>query len=98
MPCKAKVEITSRITIDKLNNVGCFNLLETFLHYIAEDYSSALRTYLNDKSDKESYSHYVKAREFFLSDYFANLTDLCGEDIVSRLDAKILGREYAGSY
>ena len=92
MPRMPKLDNIPRLTIDKLNNDGCFRLLETFLAYIAEDYCSALYAYLNDKSCKESYNHYLRARDFFLSDYFANLTDLCGEDIVSRLDAKVMGR------
>ena len=90
-----------RLTIDKLNNEGCLKLLETFLAYTAEDYTMALRTWLRDKSDKDNYTHYLSIRNFFLSDYFANLTSLDGEAIVSRLDAQVLGRNcptYAGSY
>ena len=81
-----------RLTIDKLNNEGCLKLLETFLAYTAEEYTMALRTWLRDKSDKESYKHYLGTRNFFLSGYFANLTGLDGEAIVSRLDAQVLGR------
>ena len=93
-----KFDNVSRLTIDKLNDDGCFKLLESFLAYMADDYCSALINYLRNKSDKENYNHYLRTRNFFLSDYFTNLTDLCGEDIVSRLDAKIIGRQYAGSH
>lgn len=97
MPRMPKFDSVTRLTIDKLNNDGCFKLLEAFLAYVAEDYRAALRTWMKDRNDKESYEHYLRTREFFLSDYFANLTDLCGEDIVSRLDAEVMVRQYAGS-
>lgn len=90
MPRMPKFDNIPRLTIDKLNNDGCFRLLEAFLKYVAEDYCSALRTFLKDKNDKTSYKHLVSARNFFLSDYFSNLTGLCGEDIVSRLDTKVM--------
>lgn len=81
-----------RLTIDKLNEEGCLKLLEAFLAYTAEEYTMALCNWLKNKGNKDNYKHYLNLRDFFLSDYFANLTNLDGEAIVSRLDAQVLGR------
>lgn len=86
------LERTPRLTIDRLNYDGCYQLLEAFLRYVADDYIASLQTYLKDKNDKKSYEHYINSREFFLSSYFSDLTGLYGEDVISRLDASILGR------
>lgn len=82
----------SRLTIDKLNMDGCFRLLEAFLSYASQEYRLALKTYMKDRNDIRARKYYENTRAFFLSDYFANLTGLCGEDVVSRLDAYVLGR------
>lgn len=81
---------TERLTIDKLNDDGCINLLEAFLVYMSDTYRSALSTFLADKNDKKGYESYKSIRDFFLSDYFTQLTNLKGEDILSRLDKSYL--------
>lgn len=92
MPNKAKMSFAnySRLTIDKLNDDGCINLLEAFLVYMTDNYRSALSTFLADKNDKNGYESYKSIRDFFLSDYFTQLTNLKGEDILYRLDKNYL--------
>lgn len=85
---------TPRLTIDRLHYDGCYKLLETFLKYIADDYCAALRGYLKNKNDKNNREYYISSREFFLSKYFSDLTGLCGEDILSRLDAGVKDGRY----
>lgn len=75
-----------RLTIDKLNNDGCINLLETFLIQLSEDYRCILREFIHNQSDRKLRTTFKKARKFILSDYFALLTGLDGSEILGTLD------------
>ena len=81
-----------RLTIDRLDDEGCLNLLEAFLVSLSEDYRNAMVTFLNDKKDKKSYELLTKLRYFFLSEYFYNLTGLNGKNILSSLDKPFLNK------
>ena len=89
-----KLSNFQRLTIDKLDDEGCLKILEAFVSYAARDYRAAFHSYLDNKRDKNNYYYYIQAREFFLSDYFHDLTGLFGEDILEMLDAGVLRGKY----
>ena len=45
------IDEQDRLTIDRLDDEGCLNLLEAFLMSLSEDYRIAMVTFLNDKKD-----------------------------------------------
>lgn len=79
-----------RLTIDRLNDEGCMNLLTAFVTSLTEEYKNAMAIFLQDKTDKENYKHLVNLREYILSEHFANMTHLDGETILAKLDRPYL--------
>lgn len=77
-----------RLTIDKINDEGCLNLLEMFLSQLAEDYHFILEDFVHHPSDKNVRNNFKKMRRFILSNYFAALTGIEGRDIIGTLDGK----------
>ena len=75
-----------RLTIDKLNTKGCLNLLEAFLREASKSFKTAYLRYLENPHNIDIAEHYMEYRNFFLSDYFSELTCLDGEEIVASLE------------
>ena len=76
-----------RLTIDRLNDEGCFMVLCAMLKQMAKDYRAAFLSHMKDPGDEIVREQYISIREDFLSDYFHDLTRLDGRAIVDRLDA-----------
>lgn len=83
------VNMNDRLTIDKLNNNGCINILSELLRQMTTDFTESYKMYLSDKDDPEVQLNYENVKEEFLSDYFANLTRLNGANIVRKLEAAV---------
>ena len=81
-----------RLTIDDLNYDGCLNLLEAFVHSLSEEYSNALYMFRKYKTDDHREA-LENVREVFLSKYFADLTGLRGDDILSRLEQQYMNKK-----
>ena len=83
------MDIHDRLTADRLNINGCFNILCELLGCMAEEFRFAYRNYLNDQSDIEAYIQYEQIKDEFKSDYFHKLTSLNGNMIVRRLESHV---------
>ena len=77
-----------RLTIDKLNNDGCLNLLATFLEELAKEFCSAYIHHIKEPNDKDRAEHYKNIKKFINSKYFERLTGLTSKDIVENLEYK----------
>lgn len=95
MPNKTKTDISKyeRITIDKLNEKGCMNILGVFMEKVSREYVTALRNFRRDMNDECAREKYVSTRNFICSDYFCALTGLDGSAIADTID-----RNYASTF
>lgn len=75
-----------RLTIDKISNEGCVNVLEAFLGKIGLEYRTALQACCEDPSNETFQERYEDSKNFILSDYFKKLTNLDGEVIIETLN------------
>ena len=75
-----------RLTIDRLNEDGCINMLSYFLKNMSEEFQASYFSYLRDKKNKDALKHYTRMREFYLSDYFTQLTNLDGRMVLQQLE------------
>jgi hypothetical protein len=75
-----------RLTADKLNREGCLRLIEAICVEAAREYLCARWVYRHKPGDPEAEAHYKTCRSFFLSDYFAAITNLDGKAVLDRLD------------
>ena len=78
----------ARLTIDKICDEGCINLLEAFLEALAMEYCSAYTRYTDNPKDTDNIEHYKKVREFIESRYFEKLTGLNSKDIIPTLEGR----------
>ena len=85
---KADFSNMERLTIEKINDDGCLNLLEMFLSQLSEDYRFALDDYMRNQKNKKSKKGFVWLRNFIRSKYFASLTGLDGSEVVNMLDGE----------
>lgn len=88
IPPKVTLENYNRLTIDRLSDEGCLNLLEMFLSLLSEDYRYMLKLYICNQSDPKTRKSFKKIRGLILSDYFALLTGIDGRDVIGTLDGK----------
>ena len=75
-----------RLTIDRISNEGCINILSAFLKYLSIDYKQAYMAYCNEPGNNDRREHYKDLRDFITSDYFCQLTNLIGEDVADTLE------------
>ena len=75
-----------RLTADKICNEGCVNILSAFLKYLSIDYKQAYMAYCNKPHNNDRREHYNDLRDFVTSDYFCQLTNLCGDDVADTLE------------
>lgn len=75
-----------RLTIDRICNEGCVNILEAFLERIGIEYRTALQAWCEEPSNEDFQKRYEESKSFILSDYFKKLTNLDGEAIVEALN------------
>ena len=78
-----------RLTIDKLNDAGCMNMLCAMVKLLARDFRYLHKALMDNPSDTRAYRRYRDCRNVFLSGYFSDLTNLNGMKIVSQLEAEI---------
>lgn len=81
------MDIKDRLTVERLNDSGCINLLGFMLKRMSREFKHSYRGYLLDPSDIKAYMQYRQVRNEFLSEYFHDLTNLDGKRIVRRLEA-----------
>ena len=74
-----------RLKAENICNEGCLNVLQAFLRDLGRDYRCARNDIENSKS-KDNIEHYQNLRSIFLSDYFAEITNLIGSDVLDSLD------------
>ena len=88
MSGEVKIDDTGyrRLRQSDLNIEGCINLIEAFLILLRRDYATAIVNYHANKADKDAEYHYNQLREFFLCEYFHQLTGLDGSAILSTFD------------
>lgn len=91
---KIQTKVYQRLTVDKLSTEGCINLLEAFVRNLSDDFKEAYWQYLDNKKSKDRVEHYNHLRKIFLSKYFSELTELDGQEILSRLEGDISKRYY----
>ena len=77
-----------RLTIDKLNDTGCRNMLYAMCKLLARDFRRTYAEFLKKPDDKFARRRFRKCREAFLSDYFFTLTNLNGREIVELIEAE----------
>ena len=76
-----------RLTIDRLCDEGCVNVLKAFVKQLSIEYTAAYTMLLrvpNDRKTKELLEH---TRALIVSPYFEALTNLEGLPIVEQLEA-----------
>ena len=78
-----------RLTIDQLNDAGCMNMLCAMVKLLAKDFRHLHKALMDNPDDVKAYRRYRNCRKIFLSDYFSELTNLNGMEIVSKLEAEI---------
>ena len=79
-----------RLTIDKLNDEGCLNMLKHFLKSLSREFTQTFASLLNNPNNEDVRSHYDYLRELITSEYFHELTNLDGRSIVKRLESNYL--------
>ena len=77
----------NRLTIDRLNDYGCVNILVALIKSMGREYMHAKREYDKDHDDFTARSQFECIRNEFLSEYFTKLTGIVGADIVNQLDS-----------
>lgn len=75
-----------RLTIDKISNEGCVNVLIGFLDLVGKEYRYALDAHCADPTDECALERYESSRDFILSDYFKKLTGLDGQGIIDTMN------------
>jgi len=83
------IDVERRMTINDITDEGCIAVLEAFLKSLSNEFQSAYIAHLRDPGNKDHADRYNYFREFFESEYFANLTNLNGHEIVRRLESTI---------
>lgn len=75
-------------TAAQLDTNGCLLLIETICHDAAIEYNNCRFVLNRNPNDRDARHHYDLCRRFFLSRYFANLTELDGKEVLAQLDEK----------
>lgn len=75
-----------RLTIDRLNDRGCLNMLCTMVHRMSKGFRKSYAAFLKNPSDHRSYKRYLRLRDDFLSEDFSDITGLDGAKIVAELE------------
>lgn len=87
---KANVSISNyqRLTIDKLCNEGCVNILEFFLGEVNQEYVFAANNLRDDPYEEHYIKRYCEIKDFIESNYFSKLTGLNGKEVFAELEVK----------
>lgn len=86
---KQFVKDYQRLTIDKLSDEGCMNLLEAFCKCLGEDLKNAYLQLLANPKSKDHIAHYRNLSQLCRSRYFSELTNLDGDMIVNSIEYEI---------
>ena len=88
--CKPRKSIhtsgENRLTIDRLSDTGCINIVCAMLENMSLDFRHAFQSFLKDPLNENVHWQYERIRKEFTSDYFKGLTHLDGEAIVKKLE------------
>jgi len=76
-----------RLTIDRLNEKGCFNLLCAMVKYMSREFRAAYAEHLKHPMDPTAYVQYHRIKDEFRSERFRTLTRLDGDRVVRKLEA-----------
>ena len=79
-----------RLTIDRLSDEGCINILKQFLKTLSREFTQTFASLLNNPHNEDIRSHYDFLCELFTSDYFHDPTNLDGRSIVKQLENNYL--------
>ena len=82
-----RVETESRLTIDRLCDEGCVNVLKAFVRQLSREYTTAYTMMLRTPNDKKTKELLERTKSLILSPYFEALTNLEGLPIVEQLEA-----------
>lgn len=77
----------SRLTIDRLCDEGCINVLKAFVRQLSSEYTTAYTMMLRTPNDKKTKELLERTKSLILSPYFEALTNLEGLPIVEQLEA-----------
>lgn len=77
----------SRLTIDRLCDEGCINVLKAFVRQLSMEYTAAYTMMLRTPNDKKTKELLERTKSLILSPYFEALTNLEGLPIVEQLEA-----------
>ena len=75
-----------RLTINDLDDRGCFNMLYAMLKYMSKEFRCVYRKHITNPTDKKFLKKYDKIKEEFTSDWFTELTHLDGRAVVDELE------------
>lgn len=81
-----KASQTKRIMMEDLNDDGVLNLLEGFVELIREDFIRLYNQVRDNPRNKQAIQNYNYIRGLILSEYFAHLTGLNGEEVLPQLE------------
>ena len=84
---KSDVRLKDRLKPEELNDDWCVMLLAALLRAAASEYQDAKTVLASQPNNKDAIVHVEKCRRFYLSEYFANLTGVNGQEILDYLDA-----------
>ena len=76
----------SRLTIDRLCDEGCINVLKAFVRQLSSEYTTAYTMMLRTPNDKKTKELLERTKSLILSPYFEALTNLEGLPIVEQLE------------
>lgn len=76
-----------RLTIDRLCDEGCINVLKAFVRQLSSEYTTAYTMMLRTPNDKKTKELLERTKSLILSPYFEALTNLEGLPIVEQLEA-----------
>lgn len=82
-----RVETESRLTIDRLCDEGCVNVLKAFVRQLSREYTTTYTMMLRTPNDKKTKELLERTKSLILSPYFEALTNLEGLPIVEQLEA-----------
>lgn len=71
---------------EKLNDEGCFNLIEAIVEQACADYYTALKLQAKNRSTAPN-GMLTELRAFFRSEYFGVLCDLDGEEVIEKIES-----------
>lgn len=73
-------------SMDELNTDGCLHFLEAFLKRLSEEFTVSFVNHVRFPEDEQLNSYYLDIRKLIQSQYFRDLTNLDGTEVVESLE------------